>query len=122
MKFIKLDIYLRLSQHRRIGNTLFNIMGVNFDRPAIFMFTVNADARHAFDDAIQYLEKQGVQFPPNFVKRSTLEIGRIQFMSLASLTESNYGRLMGYPISIDHFALARIIEEDREARFKEFNK
>lgn len=122
MKLTKLDIYLRLSQHRRIGSTLFNIMGVNYDRPAIFIFSVNADARHAFKDAIQYLENQGVQFPPNFVKHGSLEIGRIQFMSLSALTEDNYGRLMGVPISIDHFALARIIEDDREARFKEWNK
>lgn len=122
MKLTKLDIYLRLSQHRRIGSTLFNVMGINYDRKGLFIFSTYSDASHAFHDAVQYLENQGVVFSPSLLNFAHLTIGQIRFVSVDILQEKNYAELMGIPISIDHFTLARLIEDDRETRFKEWNK
>lgn len=122
MKLTKLDIYLRLSQHRRIGSTLFNVMGVNYDRKGLFLFSDFSDASRAFHDAVQYLENQGVKFPSGLLDFAHLRIGQVRFAGIGILSENKYAELMGVPISIDHFALARLIEDDREARFKEWTK
>ena len=122
MKKTKLDIYLALQRHRRVGHTLFNVMGVNYDRPAIFIFMNNQHANEAMRDTLRYLENQGVKFPNNFVKLGTLELGPIKFRTLAYLSEEHYADLWGHPITIDHHALELIIEDDREERFKEWTK
>ena len=121
MKPTQLDIYLRLSQHRQIGNTLFNITGINYDRPAVILFATHADAAHAYDSALRYIELSG-PIDPRLIKRGDLILGKVRFKTISLLSEKHYSSIWGLPISIDHFALRLLIEDDRKARFEEWTK
>lgn len=103
----KLQNLVKLQQHRQIGNTTFMIKGIAFNKPAIMIFASIAHAKESMERIIR-----DEKIPVDFVDRAQMKIGKVQFTTVAALTDEKYGYYWGMPVQIDHFALAQLIEQE----------
>ena len=108
--------YYRAS--RRVGHTTFMIEGVNFQRPALFLFASRGHAQDAFRQTLERMELGSIEHAkPDFAR---LRIGKVSFQT-TSILDNIEGLVRGHqqyqlpPIVIDHYALQVLIaEHERE--------
>lgn len=102
---------------RQAGHTTFMIEGINFERPAVWLFASNGHAQQAFRQTLDRIQLGNLEeYKPDFAR---MQIGSVRFATvgwLNRLQENLRGRKWeGMPVvMVDHFAMDMLVREHIE--------